>query len=356
MRAYMPWPLDVDGRRVDAVQTVDVATHPGHRGGGVSSELADHAIAALRETKQFALGLPNDSSLSISSKIGWQAAGRLPVWVRVRRPLRVARRLGALRSAGRSLAVPSVEAPLAAGVLAAGDSVAELLHQPRTSGPHLATLPGVDYLRWRYEPLLGDYRAVAEYSGGALTGLAIFGLRKRGELWEGERLRAAGAPRRPPHGRAPAAPDRPRRAARLPGRGARGRHRTGRHAAPRGLRPLAGRRPGAGRDPLLRRGQARPAPARLVVALVRRPRAPRALLKDLDQALRRRPVAVDRQPPGALRLGEGQLAQSTALSVSGSLTIVASASSAPPRATSVLGVTRLGAPALLVLLEATAVD
>jgi hypothetical protein len=109
----------------------------------------------------------------------------MPVWVRVRRPLRVARRLGALRSAGRSLAVPSVEAPLAAGVLAAGESVAELLHQPRTSGPHLATLPGVDYLRWRYEPLLGDYRAVAEYSGGALTGLAIFGLRKRGELWEG---------------------------------------------------------------------------------------------------------------------------------------------------------------------------
>ena len=54
MRAYMPWPLDVDGRRVDAVHTVDIATHPGHRGGGVNSELADRAVAALRETKQFA--------------------------------------------------------------------------------------------------------------------------------------------------------------------------------------------------------------------------------------------------------------------------------------------------------------
>jgi GNAT superfamily N-acetyltransferase len=147
MRAYMPWPLDVDGRRVDAVQTVDVATLPGRRGGGVSSELADHAVALLRQTNQFALGLPNDSSRSISSKIGWLDAGRLPVWVRVRRPLRVARRLGALRSAGRSLAVPSVEAPLAAGVLAAGDSVGELLHQPRTSGPHLETVRGVDLIR-----------------------------------------------------------------------------------------------------------------------------------------------------------------------------------------------------------------
>ncbi len=185
MRAYMPWPLDVDGRRVDAVHTVDIATHPGHRGGGVNSELADRAVAALRETKQFALGLPNDRSASISSRLGWQTAGRLPVWVRVRRPLRVGRRLGSLRSPGRSLAVPSVEAPLAAGILAAGDAVAELLHQPRPSGPHLATLTDVEYLRWRYEPLLGDYRAVSEFSGGALTGLAIFGLRQRGELWEG---------------------------------------------------------------------------------------------------------------------------------------------------------------------------
>ena len=335
MRAYMPWPLDVDGRRVDAVHTVDIATHPGHRGGGVNSELADHAVAALRETKQFALGLPNDSSASISSKSSdGRRAGRLPVWVRVRRPLRVARRLGALRSVGRSLAVPSVEAPLAAGILAAGDAVAELLHQPRPSGPHLATLTGVDYLRWRYEPLLGDYRAVSRVQRRRPDRPGHLRPASARRALGGQRLRAAGAPGRPPHGRAPAASDRPRGAARLPGRRARSRHRTGGHAAPRGLRPLAGRRPGAGRDPLLRRGQARPAPARLVVALVRRPRAPPALLKGLDQALRRRPVALDRQPPERCASARDSPPQSTALSVSGSLTSVASASSAPPRATS----------------------
>ncbi|MBA3264702.1 MAG: hypothetical protein H0T69_19980, partial [Thermoleophilaceae bacterium] len=68
--------------------------------------------------------------------------------------------------------------------LADAAAVAELLDDSRETGPRLATNGGVDYLRWRYEPLLGDYRAVVEEEGGRLTGLAIFGLRRRGELWE----------------------------------------------------------------------------------------------------------------------------------------------------------------------------
>jgi GNAT superfamily N-acetyltransferase len=185
MRAYMPWPLVVDGRRVDAVHTVDIATHPDHGGRGISSELSKRGIARLRETRQFALGLPNEMSRSISRKVGWQPVGRVPVWARVHRPLRVLRRARSLRSVGRSLAVPSVEAALAAEGLADAAAVAELLHDSRASGPHLATSADVDYLRWRYEPMLGDYRAVAEHEGGRLAGLAIFGLRQRGELWEG---------------------------------------------------------------------------------------------------------------------------------------------------------------------------
>jgi GNAT superfamily N-acetyltransferase len=185
MRAYMPWPLVVDGRRVEAVHTVDIATHPDHGGRGVNSALAKRAIATMRETRQFSLGLPNELSRSISSKVGWQPAGRLAVWVRVRRPLRLVRRARSLKSVGRPLAVPSVEAVSAAEGLADATAVAGLVHDARASGPHLATSVDVDYLRWRYEPLLGDYRAVAEHDGGRLAGLAIFGLRQRGDLWEG---------------------------------------------------------------------------------------------------------------------------------------------------------------------------
>jgi GNAT superfamily N-acetyltransferase len=185
LRAYMRWRLSVDGRSVQAVHSVDMATHPDHRGRGFNSDLTKRGIATLRDTAQFALGLPNEMSTSISRKVGWQPVGPLPVWVRVRRPLRVVHRARSLKSVGRSLAVPSVEAPPAADGLVDAGGVAELLAYSRAPGPRFASEADVDYLRWRYEPLLGDYRAVTEHEGGRLTGLAIFGLRQRGELWEG---------------------------------------------------------------------------------------------------------------------------------------------------------------------------
>jgi GNAT superfamily N-acetyltransferase len=186
MRAYMPWPLLADGgRRVSAVHTVDLATHPDFRGQGISSKLSRAAIELLSETRSFAFGLPNDMSTSQSLRVGWQPVGRLRVWVRVRRPLRVIHRARSLKSPGRSLAVPSVEALSAADCFVDGDGLTELLRDSRVDGARLATDADVDYLRWRYEPLLGDYRAVTEHEAGRLVGLAIFALRQRGELWEG---------------------------------------------------------------------------------------------------------------------------------------------------------------------------
>ena len=186
MRAYMPWPLQVNGgEKLDAVQGVDIATDPAFRGRGLSSQMLQEAIEHLRDTKCFAFGLPNPMSTSQGVRMGWQPVGRLRVWVRVRRPLRVLNRARSLKSQGRSLAVPSVEAPPAAEFLADGDGLLDLLAAARTSGARFATDGDVAYLRWRYEPLLGDYRAVAEHDGGRLTGVAIFALRQRGELWEG---------------------------------------------------------------------------------------------------------------------------------------------------------------------------
>jgi GNAT superfamily N-acetyltransferase len=186
MRAYMQWPLRVNGgERLDAVQGVDIATDPNFRGRGLSSGMLKGAIEHLRETKVFSIGLPNPMSTGIGVRMGWQMVGRLPVWVRVRRPLRVLHRARALKAPGRSLALPSVEAPPAARPLADGDGLLDLLAAARTNGPRFATDADVAYLRWRYEPLLGDYRAVVEHDDGRLSGLAIFALRQRGELWEG---------------------------------------------------------------------------------------------------------------------------------------------------------------------------
>jgi GNAT superfamily N-acetyltransferase len=186
MRAYMPWPLLADGgEKVNAVHTVDLATDPEFRGQGLSSKLSRDAIELLRETRSFAFGQPNHMSTSQSLRVGWQPVGRLPVWVRVRRPLRVVHRARSLKSPGRSLAVPSVEALPAAECLVDADGLAELLRDTRANGARLATDADLDYLRWRYEPLLGDYRAVTEHDGGRLSGMAVFALRQRGELWEG---------------------------------------------------------------------------------------------------------------------------------------------------------------------------
>jgi GNAT superfamily N-acetyltransferase len=185
MRSYMPWPLRVGARKLAAVHTVDIATDPSFRGKGVSSDLSRQAIEHLRAEKSFALGLPNDMSRSQSRRVGWEPVAPIPIWVKVRRPLRVTHRARSLRSPGRSLAVPSVEAHTAVDCLSDSAPVAALLTQCRADGSHLATDAGAEYLRWRYEPMLGDYRGVTEYDGGALIGLAIFTLRQRGELWEG---------------------------------------------------------------------------------------------------------------------------------------------------------------------------
>jgi GNAT superfamily N-acetyltransferase len=185
MRSYMPWRLRVGPRQLAAVHTVDIATDPAFRGEGVSSQLSREAIEHLREQNSFALGLPNDMSRSQSRRIGWEPVAPIAIWVKVRRPLRVTHRARSLRAPGRSLAVPSVEAPTAVDCLGDSAALTGLLTQCRPDGSHFATDAGPDYLRWRYESLLGDYRAVTEYDGGALTGLAIFTLRQRGELWEG---------------------------------------------------------------------------------------------------------------------------------------------------------------------------
>jgi GNAT superfamily N-acetyltransferase len=179
MRAYMHWPLLAGGVPTGAVQAVDLATHPDFRGKGVTSQLSRQAIATLRETKRFAFGLPNEMSRSQSRKVGWRPVGRLPVWVRVCRPLNIVRGARSMRGAptGRPRAV---DAPPADSVLARAEWIGELLRAAHPGGDRFSTDADLAYLRWRYQPFLADYRAVAHDEAG----LAIFRLSQRGRLNE----------------------------------------------------------------------------------------------------------------------------------------------------------------------------
>jgi GNAT superfamily N-acetyltransferase len=179
MRAYMPWHLNADGAATGAVQAVDLATHPDARGRGLNTQLQRHAMVELRKNNAFSLGAPNDMSKSQSRKAGWRPIGRLPVWLRLQRPLGVARGVRSIRGPSHG-PPPAVEAATAESVLAQADWAAALPRMARLDAGRYSAVGDLAYLRWRYQPFLADYRAIAL----ANAGLAIFRLRRRGRLNE----------------------------------------------------------------------------------------------------------------------------------------------------------------------------
>ena len=185
LRAFMRWTFRAGGAPRSAVRAVDTATDEAHRGRGVFSRLTSEALEALRGDVDFVFNTPNRQSGPGYLKLGWRMVGKIPVRVRVRRPLRFV--LGA-RSATDGVPAGAAlrsGAETADSALADADAVAELLAEGDEAGHRLATPRDLRYLRWRYgaAPVL-DYGAVRLESGGTLRGLAIFRLRERGRLRE----------------------------------------------------------------------------------------------------------------------------------------------------------------------------
>jgi GNAT superfamily N-acetyltransferase len=183
LRAFVRWRFVVSGREVRAVRAVDTATHPDHQGKGIFSRLTLEALEMLRGDADLVFNTPNEKSLPGYLKMGWKVVGRLPVRVRVRRPIAFARRyrwIGANVGGGTA----PIEVGLAPGEVLARSGIGDLLGV-RAGEPRLTTDRSLDYLRWRYAraPLLG-YRAVDEVAAGELRGLALFRIRPRGTLRE----------------------------------------------------------------------------------------------------------------------------------------------------------------------------
>jgi GNAT superfamily N-acetyltransferase len=179
LRAFMRWRLRSGAGTLRAVRAVDTATHPDYQGMGVFSRLTRAALEAMAGEVDLVFNTPNDKSGPGYLKLGWREVGRVPVAVRVRRPLRLL-----ARGRGSARPAPAVAGEPAAAVLERAEAVAALLRrEPAPRG--LATPRDLDYLRWRYgaAPLLG-YRAVTEERAGELAGLALFRVRPRGALWE----------------------------------------------------------------------------------------------------------------------------------------------------------------------------
>ena len=184
-RSFMSWRFQVQGLTLRALRPVDTATHPDYQGRGIFSGLTETAIAAVRDETDVIFNTPNSASLPGYLKMGWEVVGRMPVWVRVRRPLRLITRLRTIRSSlDPSRARPVVNASRAAEVLESPEVASLLRRTPQDPGG-ITTPWSTDFLRWRYAsaPLL-DYRAVTDEREGELRGVAIFRVRPRGGLWE----------------------------------------------------------------------------------------------------------------------------------------------------------------------------
>jgi GNAT superfamily N-acetyltransferase len=189
LRAFLRWRFHVGGAVVHAVRAVDTATHPDYQGRGIFSRLTLEALEHLSGQVDLVFNTPNHRSLPGYLKMGWRLVGRVPVSIRMRH-------LGPLVSAvtKRRDRAPSGR-ELRPGPEISAESAGEVLHDPRMSsllaegeeGPadRISTPRDPRYLQWRYgsAPLL-DYRAVRQESGGELTGIALFRVRPRAELWE----------------------------------------------------------------------------------------------------------------------------------------------------------------------------
>lgn len=187
LRAFLRWELEAGGRRVRAVRAVDTATHPEYQGRGIFTRLTKEALTELADEVDLVFNTPNQQSLPGYLKMGWRQVGRIPVSIRVRRPLRFVAGVLPVDRGGviQEEAPPDVEADTARRALADREAVETLLARARPADGRLRTARSSRYLRWRYAdaPLL-DYRAVSERRRGVLRGLAIFRVRRRGRLWE----------------------------------------------------------------------------------------------------------------------------------------------------------------------------
>ena len=178
--AWLRWRMRGGERTYEALRAVDVAVHPAFQRRGVFAALLGEATRQFPPEAAFTLSTPNRFSRAGALGIGAREVRVIPLFVRLPTPMRSAIRwLGAGQP---GVAAGNFElagqAQSAHSALHDGADVAALLSQLTPPAARLHTVPDLEYLRWRYGEV-GGYRAVCEFHGGRLTGLAVFRIRVR---------------------------------------------------------------------------------------------------------------------------------------------------------------------------------
>jgi GNAT superfamily N-acetyltransferase len=185
VRPFMRWRFVAGDRVFTAVRAVDTATHPAHQGKGIFSRLTRAALDAIRPEIDLVFNTPNGKSGPGYLKLGWREVGRVPIGIRVRRPVRFAVLARSLKRTAEPVTGLAIDAESAADALRDGAAVDALLAAAEPLRDRLTTPKDAAYLRWRYVdvPMI-DYRAVRLLDGDECTGIVLFRVRRRGALLE----------------------------------------------------------------------------------------------------------------------------------------------------------------------------
>ncbi|WP_406280288.1 GNAT family N-acetyltransferase [Embleya sp. NBC_00896] len=203
VRLFLRWEFVLGGEVIRAVRAVDTATHPDVQGRGLFRRLTTELLDRIEADTSLVFNTPNGNSLPGYLKMGWHEVGKVPISLHPIRPIAFARGLKELRATGdltgTSQTWNSIDPaarcrfPTArqffsdpAAAVGFDELVAEADAGDAAIGhDKLRTALSGDFLRWRYGDAPGlDYRVVASYKNGELTGVVFGRPRLRGPLVE----------------------------------------------------------------------------------------------------------------------------------------------------------------------------
>ncbi len=175
LRAFMRWQFRAGARVVTAMRAVDTATHPGYQRLGIFAGLTRLTVErAQSEGVELIYNTPNNYSLPGYLKLGWHYVGRVPLLIKILRPIRVASTLLG-KNPSNPVEVPVPQSPPVGTLLSRTSSLDSLLKEnDRFCESRIRTNRSIGFLQWRYVdvPSLSYYTA---WCGGENpTAAAIF--------------------------------------------------------------------------------------------------------------------------------------------------------------------------------------
>ncbi|OPC80249.1 GNAT family N-acetyltransferase [Embleya scabrispora] len=203
VRLFLRWEFVFGGEVIRAVRAVDTATHPDVQGRGLFRRLTTDLLERIEADTSLVFNTPNGNSLPGYLKMGWQEVGKVPIALHPIRPLAFARGLKELRASGDLTGTSQTWNSVDPAARCRFPTARQFFSDPRAAigfdelvaeadagdaaigHDKLRTALTGDFLRWRYGEAPGlDYRIVASYKNGELTGVVFGRPRLRGPLVE----------------------------------------------------------------------------------------------------------------------------------------------------------------------------